>query len=176
MSDGMEDRVGDNSAEAGEIAGETLPQACRRVRDAAAANGETIAIRVMPASTRTAEDAAAAVGCTTAQIVKSLIFRKGDAPVLFLVSGANRLNEKKVAAALKEKVARADADWVRQVTGFAIGGIPPFGHATPLETWIDETLLAHDQVFAAAGTPNSLFAIVPSRLAELSRARALDLA
>lgn len=147
-----------------------LPAACRKVAQAAASLGAAIDIRVMGESTRTAEDAARAVGCDVNQIVKSLVFAMEEEIVLFLVAGANRLNEKHVSRALGGKLQRADANRVREVTGFAIGGIPPLGHDVKLRTFMDETLLGHDRVWAAAGTPVSVFSIEPARLRELTSA------
>jgi prolyl-tRNA editing enzyme YbaK/EbsC (Cys-tRNA(Pro) deacylase) len=144
-----------------------LPDAVQRVANAARAAGLAIDVKVMPASTRTAEDAAAACGCDVAQIVKSLIF-KGKAsgrPYLLLVSGGKRVNEKAMAATLGEEIVRPDADFVRAATGFAIGGIPPLGHATPLTPWLDEDLLQFGTVWAAAGTPSAVFAVDPKALA-----------
>lgn len=146
-----------------------LPRACRIVEEAARALGLEIDIRIMPQSTRTAEEAAAACGTEVGAIVKSLVFAGAESgkPILLLVSGDNRVKEKLVAKAIGEKIARPDADFVRKATGFAIGGIPPFGHAEPLATFMDEDLMARDTVFAAAGSPNSVF---PVTAAELQRA------
>jgi prolyl-tRNA editing enzyme YbaK/EbsC (Cys-tRNA(Pro) deacylase) len=143
-----------------------FPAAVLRVRDAASALSLPIDIRLMSEPTRTAEEAANACGCDVAQIVKSLVFAGAQSGrnYLILVSGRNRVNETGVAAALGEGLQRPRADHVRDVTGFAIGGIPPFGHATPLRTFIDEDLLAFDLVWAAAGTPNAVFACNPERL------------
>jgi prolyl-tRNA editing enzyme YbaK/EbsC (Cys-tRNA(Pro) deacylase) len=122
----------------------------------------------MAASTRTAEDAAAACGCAVAQIVKSLVFRGQESgrPYLMLVSGSNRLNEKSVGALLGEKLTRPDADYVREVTGFAIGGVPPLGHSAPMQVFMDEDLLRFETVWAAAGTPRAVFAVAPGALAD----------
>jgi prolyl-tRNA editing enzyme YbaK/EbsC (Cys-tRNA(Pro) deacylase) len=120
---------------------------------------------MFPEGTRTAEDAARAVGCEVGQIVKSLVFLLDGAPVIALVSGSNRLDERRLASALGgESVGRADADSVRAATGYPIGGVPPFGHVTSLLTAIDEDLLAHDEVWAAAGTPHDVFAVAPADL------------
>jgi prolyl-tRNA editing enzyme YbaK/EbsC (Cys-tRNA(Pro) deacylase) len=142
----------------------TLPAAAARVQAAAEALGLAIQVRLMPDSTRTATEAAC--GCAVGQIVKSLIFQGKDTgrPLLLLVSGANRVNEKGVAVTIGEQLARPDADFARVVTGFAIGGIPPLGHATPLATWFDEDLLHYGTVWAAAGTPNAVFSVDPGRL------------
>ena len=144
-----------------------LPRACQVVADAAIAAGVTIDIKVLGQSSRTAEEAADACGTTVGQIVKSLVFAGKDSgkPVLLLVSGANRVKEGLVGRAIGEKIVRPDADFVRDKTGFAIGGIPPFGHAEKLATYIDEDLMAFDTVWAAAGTPNSVFEIKPGDLA-----------
>jgi prolyl-tRNA editing enzyme YbaK/EbsC (Cys-tRNA(Pro) deacylase) len=119
-----------------------------------------------PDGTRTAADAAAAIGCAVGQIVKSLVFRRGGDAVLVLCSGANTVDE----AALG--VAKADAAFVRDVTGFAIGGVPPYGWRTaPAETVLDEDLMAYDEVWAAAGTPRSVFPLTPAQLAERTGGR-----
>jgi prolyl-tRNA editing enzyme YbaK/EbsC (Cys-tRNA(Pro) deacylase) len=116
-----------------------------------------------PQGARTAADAAAAIGCDVAQIVKSLVFRDAaGAPVLVLCSGSNTVDE----AALG--VSRADAAFVREVTGMAIGGVAPYGHPAPLRTLIDEALLTHEQVWAAAGTPRHVFPLTPQQLVERS--------
>ncbi|CAN5464775.1 hypothetical protein BH10PSE7_BH10PSE7_43300 [soil metagenome] len=126
----------------------------------------------MPASTRTADDAAKACGCSVGQIVKSLVFRGRDTgkPYLLLISGANRVDEKAAAAILGEGLVRPDADYVRAVTGFAIGGIPPLGFATPLDTVIDRDLLAFGHVWAAAGTPHCVMRLDPRALKEAANA------
>jgi prolyl-tRNA editing enzyme YbaK/EbsC (Cys-tRNA(Pro) deacylase) len=146
-----------------------------RVEAAARALGLAIEVSTMPASTRTAVEAAAACGCAVGQIVKSLVFvgRDSDRPLLLLVSGSNRVDEAGVAGVVGEPLARPDAKRVREVTGYAIGGIPPFGHATPLRTFLDEDLLAHPVVWAAAGTPNAVFAVAPRALADAVGAQVL---
>jgi len=143
-----------------------LPPAAHRVETAAVELGLRIEVRIMPESTRTAAEAAKAVGSTVGQIVKSLIFRgkDRDKPYLLLVSGSNRVNENLVARSFGEGIERPDADFVREATGFAIGGIPPFGFATPLRTWMDEDLLQYETVWAAAGTPNAVFSVDPEAL------------
>ncbi|MBI5106304.1 MAG: YbaK/EbsC family protein [Solirubrobacterales bacterium] len=118
--------------------------------------------REFPQGTRTAQDAAAAIGCAVGQIVKSLVFVRDGRPVLVLCSGANQVDE----AALG--LSKADAALVRETTGFAIGGVPPYGHPAPLETLVDEDLLAYDEVWAAAGTPRSVFPLAPAELVERS--------
>lgn len=138
-------------------------------------SGLGISVRQFPEGTRTAIDAARAVGCDVAQIVKSLVFVAGGRPVIALVSGANRLDEKRLAAAAGEPVIKADAETARTATGYAIGGVPPFGHATEVPVFMDRDLLGHAVVWAAAGRPDSVFEIAPERLRELSRATVLDL-
>jgi prolyl-tRNA editing enzyme YbaK/EbsC (Cys-tRNA(Pro) deacylase) len=134
-----------------------------------------VSIVVHGQSTRTAEEAAAACGCAVGQIVKSLVFRGAVSgkPVLLLVSGSNRVDEKAVATVLGEELVRPDARFVREVTGYAIGGIPPFGHAAPLTTYVDRDLLGYPLVWAAAGTPDSVFSVDPSELTTAIGATAL---
>jgi len=138
-------------------------------------SGLGISVRQFPAGTRTATDAARAVGCDVAQIVKSLVFVAGGRPVIALVSGANRLDENRLAAAAGDPVLKADAETARTATGYAIGGVPPFGHATEVPVYMDRDLLGYPVVWAAAGRPDSVFEIAPERLRELSRATVLDL-
>jgi prolyl-tRNA editing enzyme YbaK/EbsC (Cys-tRNA(Pro) deacylase) len=153
-----------------------MPTAVERVATALAASGVDAEIRQFPQSTRTAEDAAAAVGTTVGQIVKSLVFVADGGPILVLASGANRVDLIKLAQAYRANaVRRADADTVRDVTGFAIGGVPPVGHLRPLPVFMDRDLLRYDVVYAAAGTPQAVFALSPVRLQEISAAAAADL-
>ena len=128
-----------------------------RVRAALRAAGHPDTITAFPAGTRTAAEAAAAVGCTVAQIAKSIVFRAGDRAAVIITSGANRVDARLAAAALGVKLARADADWVRAATGFAIGGVAPLGHLTPPLLLLDEDLLALDPIWAAAGSPSHVF-------------------
>jgi len=132
-------------------------------------------VRQFPQGTRTASDAARAIGCEVAQIVKSLVFVAGGRPVVALVSGSNRLDERRLAAVAGEPVAKADAEMARTATGYAIGGVPPFGHATEVPVFMDRDLLGHSVVWAAAGRPDSVFEIAPERLRELSGAVVADL-
>lgn len=147
-----------------------------RVKAAAEAAGLAIDIREMPQSTRTAAEAAAACGCSVAQIVKSLIFRKATSgePVLLLVSGKNRVDEKAVKAAIGDTLARMDANDVRELTGFAIGGVAPLGSLSPLATYVDADLLAYNMVWAAAGAPHAVFAVAPKALAEATGASVIS--
>jgi Cys-tRNA(Pro) deacylase len=121
-------------------------------------------------STRTAVEAAQAAGCEVGQIVKSLVFRLEPAgePVLVLVSGSNRVNEKSLGRQLGGKLVRADADFVHAVSGYAIGGVPPVGHTTALKTYVDEDLMQYETIWAAAGTPNAVFSITPPELIRIS--------
>lgn len=153
-----------------------LPPSAQRVQDAALALGLAIAVRKMAMPTRTAEEAAAACGVTVGQIVKSLVFMGATSgkPYLLLVSGTNRVNEKGVARHLGEKLKRPNADAVRALTGFAIGGIPPFGHASALATYMDRDLLAYDVIWAAAGTPNAVFRTEPAKLRDATGAVVID--
>lgn len=134
-----------------------------------------LAVRQFPAGTRTATDAARAVGCDVGQIVKSLVFVAGGTPVVALVSGANRVDEKRLGAAAGDPVVKADPETVRSATGYSIGGVPPFGHATEVPVFMDRDLLGYEVVWAAAGRPDSVFQIEPDRLRELSGATVLDL-
>ncbi|MFD7560787.1 MULTISPECIES: YbaK/EbsC family protein [unclassified Streptomyces] len=123
------------------------------------------AVRSFPEGTRTAADAAAAIGCELSQIVKSLIFAADGVPVLVLMDGASRVDVEAVRRELgAAKVTRADAAVVRETTGYAIGGVPPFGHRTRTRVLADRSLLAHTEVWAAAGTPNSVFPMAPEEL------------
>jgi prolyl-tRNA editing enzyme YbaK/EbsC (Cys-tRNA(Pro) deacylase) len=131
--------------------------------------GDRFKVLEFDASTRTSEEAAAAIGCTVAQIAKSLVFRSASGrPVLVIASGVNRVDEKKVGALIGEKIGRADPEFVREQTGFAIGGVPPVGHRTQPVALIDEALTALDEIWAAAGTPNAVFRLTPADLVALT--------
>jgi prolyl-tRNA editing enzyme YbaK/EbsC (Cys-tRNA(Pro) deacylase) len=147
-----------------------LKDSARRVQEVLAAAGFDFQVRQFPASTRTSEQAAAAIGCAVAQIAKSLIFRarESDRPVLVMASGANRVDEKAVGRLLGEKLERADADFVRAKTGFAIGGVPPVGHSERPVTFVDADLLDLPEIWAAAGTPNAVFRLTPEALVALT--------
>jgi prolyl-tRNA editing enzyme YbaK/EbsC (Cys-tRNA(Pro) deacylase) len=138
-------------------------------------SGAGIAVRQFPQGTRTAVDAALAIGCEVGQIVKSLVFVASGRPVVALMSGSNRLDERRLGAVAGEPVAKADAEAARSATGYAIGGVPPFGHSGEVPVFMDRDLLLHDVVWAAAGRPDSVFAIAPERLRELSNATVVDL-
>lgn len=147
---------------------EDLSESARRVQRALADAGIAAEVVELPDSTRTAKDAAAAIGCRVEQIAKSVVFQRADSgePVLVIASGPNRVDERLVASHLNAGIAKADADFVRTITGFAIGGIPPLGHDIPIQTLVDEDLLRLDTIWAAAGTPHAVFSIDPRRLVE----------
>ena len=143
-----------------------------------AALGERFTMLEFDASTRTAADAAAAIGCTVPQIAKSLVFRTVESgrPVLVVASGINRVDVKLVATLVGERIGRADAEFVRAATGFAIGGVPPVGHATAPIVLIDESLLALEEIWAAGGTPNAVFKLTPESLVSLTGGRVAAMA
>lgn len=128
-------------------------------------------------STRTAQEAADAIGCTVAQIAKTLIF-KGKTlqqPVLIMASGTNRVNEKAVQERINEELEKADADFVLEHTGFAIGGVPPVGHKKPITTYIDQDLMQYEEIWAAAGTPHAVFKLTPRILAEITKGEVIKI-
>ena len=135
-------------------------------------------VRVMPASTRSALEAAAAVGCDVSQIVKSLIFRSinSDEPILVLASGANRVDERRLAEIVGGPVERATAEFVRARTGYAIGGVPPIGHLHRTDSYLDEQLLSHPVVWAAAGSPRAVFSVTPADLVRVTEAKVVAIA
>jgi Cys-tRNA(Pro) deacylase len=142
-----------------------------------AALGDSFQVVEFEASTRTSEDAAAAIGCSVAEIAKSLVFKTAAGrPVLVIASGANRVDEKKVRALLGEKIERADADFVREATGYVIGGVPPLAHATEPVVLIDRDLEAFEAIWAAAGTPNAVFRLTPADLVRLTGGQVADVA
>jgi prolyl-tRNA editing enzyme YbaK/EbsC (Cys-tRNA(Pro) deacylase) len=150
----------------------------QRVVDAAAAHDLELDVREFPDGTRTAEDAARAVGVEVGQIVKSLVFSVNGETVLALVSGSNRLDVEALARAAGRdgaRVGRLDANAVRDATGFAIGGVPPFGHPAPLSTFVDRDLLGYDTVWAAAGTPRHVFSTSPATLVRITAGTVADL-
>ena len=157
---------------------ETLPRGARRVRTALLELGLPGDIHRLADSTRTAPEAAAAVGCELGAIVKSLVMRgvRTKEPLLVLVSGDNRADVELIEAAVDEPVERPDAGYVREVTGYAIGGIPPIGHPAPVRVLLDEDLFRFETVWAAAGHPHAVFPIAPAALARAAGARVLRLA
>jgi len=147
-----------------------LSPSAQKVQDTLHALGFDCAVIEFTESTRTSAEAATRVGCTLGQIAKSLVFR-GQAtgkPVLVITSGANRVDEAKVSQYFGESIGRADADFVRTASGFAIGGVPPVGHSQPIETFIDEDLLQYATIWSAAGTPNAVFELTPDNLAKMT--------
>lgn len=155
-----------------------LKDSARKVQNALDAAGLACDVVEMPQTTRTAREAAEAAGCTVAQIVKSLVFRgtRTQKAYLVIASGANRVNEQRLAELVNEPVEMPDADFVRRKTGFAIGGVPPLGHDQALETYIDRDLLQHEEIWAAAGTPNAIFKLTPSDLQAVTRGRVIEVA
>jgi prolyl-tRNA editing enzyme YbaK/EbsC (Cys-tRNA(Pro) deacylase) len=154
-----------------------LSKSAQSVQDALAKKNLPLQVIELAASTRTAQEAALAIGCEVAQIVKSLIFSTKDShrPILVLASGPNRVDEKLIESQVGEKIIKADADFTREVTGFAIGGIPPVGHKQLIETYIDEDLLKYDQVWAAAGTPHAVFSLPSKELAALTHGKIITI-
>ena len=138
-----------------------------------AALGDGFTVLEFDTGTRTAADAAAAIGCSIGQIAKSLVFRTGESkrPVLVVTSGSNRVDERRVAMLVGERIERADAEFVRACTGFAIGGVPPIGHKIPPITLIDPVLMAYTEIWAAAGTPQAVFRLTPAELMTLTGGR-----
>lgn len=147
-----------------------LKASAQRVQDALAVRGFVHRVVELPDSTRTAAEAAQALGCTVGQIAKSLLFvgQQSGRGILVIASGANRVDEKALQALVGEKMRKADADAVRSLTGYVIGGVPPLGHAQPLAIYIDASLLPYDQIWAAAGHPKAVFALAGSELAAMT--------
>lgn len=150
-----------------------LKPSAQRVQDALRRLGFANQVVELSVTAKSAAEAAAAVGCEVAQIAKSLVFkaRASGRAVLVVASGANRVDLAKVEALLGEPLDRADPDFVRERTGFAIGGIPPAGHPEPLVTLVDEDLLRHDRIWAAAGHPNAVFPLTPDELVRMTGGR-----
>ena len=149
---------------------EDLSRSAWRVQQALEAAGIASQVVELPQSARTSVEAAAAIGCTVAHIAKSVVFRRVDtgAPVLVMLRGVDRVDTAALARHIGSKVERASPEFVREATGFVIGGVPPLGHLTPVQTLMDEGLLQHDVVWAAAGTPNAVFSASPRQLAGLA--------
>ena len=147
-----------------------LSPSSQKVQDILNSLGYDFAVLESESHTKTAQQAADTVGCDVAQIVKSLIFKgqSSGKPILVLTSGANRVDEQRISGYAGEPIGRADPEFVRSVTGFAIGGVPPVGHVVPMETYIDEDFLQFAEIWAAAGTPNSVFKLSPDALKEMT--------
>jgi prolyl-tRNA editing enzyme YbaK/EbsC (Cys-tRNA(Pro) deacylase) len=145
---------------------QTLSTSAQKIQDQLKSLGYDYTVIEHAESTRTAQEAAERAGCELGQIVKSLIFKGKETgkPILVLTSGANRVDEKRISEYAGEAIGRADADFVRTVTGFAIGGVPPIGHAQRMETYLDEDFLQYPTIWAAAGTPNAIFELKTSDL------------
>jgi prolyl-tRNA editing enzyme YbaK/EbsC (Cys-tRNA(Pro) deacylase) len=153
-----------------------LSASARKVQEALRSMGLPCEVVELPDSTRTAAEAASAVGCKVEQIAKSLVFqgKASGKPIMVIASGGHRVNEKKLRDLVSEPVKKANADFVRVQTGFAIGGIPPVAHANPIEIYVDEDLLNHDFVWAAAGTPHAVFKLDPSELLRMTGGKTVD--
>lgn len=151
-----------------------MSESVDRVRAALLTAGHADTITAFPEGTRTAQDAANAVGCAVAQIAKSIVLRAGERVVLVIASGANRVDTKKIAALIGQPVKPADGRWVRDVTGFAIGGVSPVGHTAGQRIFIDEDLMALDPIWAAAGTPQHVFRTSPAELVRMTGGEVAD--
>ncbi|OGO10165.1 MAG: prolyl-tRNA editing protein [Chloroflexi bacterium RBG_13_60_9] len=149
---------------------EVLSPGAKKFQDALTALGAKGEVVELPASTRTSAEAASAIGCSIGQIAKSIIFRAVSTgrPVMVIASGINRIHEEKIQTLIGEAVKKADPDFVRQATGFAIGGVPPIGHAEPILTIIDEDLTKLDEIWAAAGSPHAVFKLSPASLIKMT--------
>ncbi|MEZ4866936.1 MAG: YbaK/EbsC family protein [Caldilineaceae bacterium] len=147
-----------------------LKASAQRVQDTLSALGFTNQVFELTEPARSAPEAATALGCAVGQIAKSLVFKgvQSERAILVIASGAHRVNEKLMATHVGEKLTKPDANFVREQTGFAIGGIPPVGHTQPLQTYIDEELLHQPQIWAAAGHPHALFALTPAELVRMT--------
>jgi prolyl-tRNA editing enzyme YbaK/EbsC (Cys-tRNA(Pro) deacylase) len=155
---------------------ETLSPSAQRFQDVLRARGFANQVEELPATTRTSAEAAQAIGCQLAQIAKSVVFKgkHTQKPILVIASGANRVNEKKMAELVAEPIEKPDADYVRQRTGFVIGGVAPVGHAEPLDIYIDEDLLNFERIWAAAGTPHAIFGLTPEELVRMTGGRVVS--
>jgi prolyl-tRNA editing enzyme YbaK/EbsC (Cys-tRNA(Pro) deacylase) len=154
-----------------------LSSSAQKVQHILEALGFSSHVVELPDSTRTAREAAQAVGCRVEQIVKSLVFKgqHTNKPLLVVASGANRVNEQRLSQLAAEPVEKADADFVRQRTGFVVGGVPPIGHTERLETFIDEDLLQYEELWAAAGTPHAVFRLTPAELKAMTGGRVVSI-
>ena len=155
-----------------------LSDSASRVQDYLTEKGFSFEVRELPGSTRTAQEAADSIGCEVAQIAKSLVFREKETghPVLVIASGSNRVDLAKIESGTGLKLGKADANFVREHVGFAIGGIPPVAHNEPLETILDPDLKKYDVIWAAAGTPFAVFQLKPADLEPMTNGRWIDLA
>jgi len=149
---------------------QTLSSSAQKIQDLIKSLGFDYTVIEHTESTRTALEAAERAGCELGQIVKSLIFKgkESNKPILVLTSGANRVNEKLISGYAGEAIGKADADFARAVTGYAIGGVPPIGHIQKIETYLDEDFLQYETIWAAAGTPNAIFELKTSDLQKMT--------
>ncbi len=150
-----------------------LSSSAQKVQDLLTSQGFDCKVIEFTESTRTAQEAADRAGCLLGQIIKSLIFKgkTSHKPILVLTSGANRVDEKRISEYAGEFIIRADADFVRTVTGFAIGGVPPLGYVQKMETYLDEDLLQYPTIWGAAGTPNAIFELTPDDLIKMTNGK-----
>ena len=157
---------------------ESLSASAQKVQESLRGLGMNCQVVELPGSTRTAADAASAVGCRVEQIAKSIIFqgKTSGKPVMVIASGSNRVNEKRLRDLISEPVKKADADFVRLHTGFTIGGVPPVGHANPIDIFIDQELMDYAEIWAAAGTPHAVFKLTPQELAAMTGGKTVDIA
>ncbi|WP_019274856.1 YbaK/EbsC family protein [Vibrio coralliilyticus] len=155
-----------------------LKSSSLKVQEFLSRNGQDFVVQEMPSSTRTASDAAESIGCTVSQIAKSVIFMHGETgePVLVVASGANMVCADKVKEATGIVLTKADASFVREKVGYAIGGVPPVAHHSSVHTILDNDLNQYSEIWAAAGTPNSVFKLNPQKLGELTQGQWVDLA
>ncbi|MCZ2127289.1 MAG: YbaK/EbsC family protein [Anaerolineales bacterium] len=151
----------------------TLSSSAQKIQDLLNSLGYDYTVIERSESTRTAQEAADQAGCELGQIVKSLIFRGKDSgkPILVLTAGPNRVNEKRISEYAQEPIGKADADFVREVTGFAIGGVPPLGHAQTMETYLDQDFLKYQTIWAAAGTPKAIFELQTEDLQKMTNGK-----
>ena len=154
-----------------------LRNSAKRVQKFLGARGFSFDVRELPGSTRTAQEAADSIGCTVSQIAKSLVFREKetDRPILVIASGSNRVDVHKIEKATGLKLGKANGKYVKETVGYAIGGVPPVGHHTPLETILDPDLKQYEEIWAAAGTPFAVFQLNPADLDSLTKGRWVDL-
>jgi prolyl-tRNA editing enzyme YbaK/EbsC (Cys-tRNA(Pro) deacylase) len=154
-----------------------LKESAQRMQNKLIELGYTNKVVELPDSTRTAQEAAAAIGCDVAQIAKSIVFRlkNADSPLLVVASGMNRVNEKQLSNRLNDKLEKADADFVRDRTGFVIGGVPPLGHLETITTIVDEDLFQFKTIWAAAGHPKAVFELTPDELVEMTHGQVMSI-
>lgn len=155
----------------------SLKESAQRIQNLLQEMGYSNQVVELPDSTRTAQEAADAIGCEVAQIAKSIIFHltSSDKPLLVVASGVNRVNEKHIASLFHESLGKADADYVREKTGFVIGGVAPIGHTEPITTILDEDLLQYSTIWAAAGHPKAVFKLTPDQLVAMTQGQVMSI-